>query len=350
MENNYIRKVMQQTPTRVWINNPVESEVLRGIEMNAIGATTNPTYVMKLHKRDDMRAVVEQEIDALLSQEKDDEKLVAELEKKMVGRIAKLLLPVYEQTNGQRGLVAIQGNPFHDNDVEYMVKEALDFFTVAPNIIVKIPGTCAGVEAFKRLTAMGKMLLITSCVSISQIRAFQTAYQEVHAADGQQPTFYVTTLAGPIDEFSKAYIAERGIDLSDEAVRCIGNQFSKLCYRYCQDEKLPGRLMGGGARSYSNFSEIVGGDLDSTLNYVFIEQLNELNLPIESRIDAFCTEEIFNELKEKLPYYGPSCDPEALRNEEFDSHPPFVAFRSSFVKAWTYLTEVVATRRAAQCG
>ena len=337
---------MEQTKTRVWVNNPIPSEVDKGIEMNVVGATTNPTYVMKLHKRDDMRKIVEAEIDALLPVEADDQRLVAELEKKMVGKIARQLLPVFEATQGSRGLVAIQGNPFHDQDVDYMVQEALDFFSISPNIIVKIPGTCAGVEAFKQLTAMNRPLIITSCVSLSQISAFQRAYQEVHAKDGLKPQLFITTLAGPIDEFSKAYIAERGIDISDEALAVIGNQFSKMCYHYCQQMKLPARLMGGGARSYSNFSEIVGGDMDSTLNYTFIEELNKINLPIEERVNSFCSESIYLELKNALPYYEACCEPGMLKNEEFDTHLPFIAFRNSFVKAWNYLTELVAERRA----
>lgn len=345
MEESYISRVMKATKTRVWVNNPVASEVEKGIEMSVVGATTNPTYVMKLHKREDMRPIVEAEIEDLLTLESDDQKLVAELEKRMVGKIAKQLLPVFEESGGERGIVAIQGNPFHDDDVEYMVKEALDFFTVSPNIIVKIPGTCAGVQAFKRLTAMNKRLIITSCVSVSQIAAFQRAYQEVHSKDGLNPQLFVTTLAGPMDEFSKAYMAEKGITVSDDALAVIGNHFSKLSYAYCQKMHFSGRLMGGGARSYSNFSEIVGGDLDSTLNYTFIEELNNLNLPIEDRVGKLAGKEVYEELKKALPYYEASCEPDALKDKEFDTHPPFVAFRNSFVKAWNYLAEVVVARR-----
>ena len=86
--------------------------------------------------------------------------------------------------------------------------------------------------------------------------------------------------------------------------------------------------------------------MDSTLNYTFIEELNKLNLPIEDRVGQFCSEAVYSELKKALPYYEASCEPGILKNEEFDTHPPFIAFRSSFVKAWNYLTELVAARRA----
>lgn len=343
---DYIKQVVQETPTRVWVNNPTLCEVEKGMALNCVGATTNPTFVMKMHKRADSVDIVNAEIDKLLDVCSDNEKLVAELEKAMVQKIALKLLPLFEKTNGERGIVAIQGNPHHDHDVEYMVEEALDFFTVAPNIIVKIPGTCAGIEAFSRLTAMNKRLIITSCVSNSQIDAFLSAYEHIHKKDGLQPTLYVTTLAGPLDEFSKKYISENGIHISEEAVNCIGNQFSKLSYKMWAENKRAGRLMGGGARSYSNFTEIVGGDMDSTLNYVFIEELNQLKLPVESRIDQYCDAKIYQEIVEKLPYYEASCRVGALKPEEFDTHPPFVFFRNSFTKAWDYLTNVVAERRS----
>ena len=54
METPYVVRVMQQTPTRLWINNPTLGELKRGKDWQVVGATTNPTYSMKMLKNAEM--------------------------------------------------------------------------------------------------------------------------------------------------------------------------------------------------------------------------------------------------------------------------------------------------------
>ena len=186
METPYVVRVMQQTPTRLWINNPTLGELKRGKDWQVVGATTNPTNAeMGESVRETLRQV------AVEYPDRPGTDMVLEVQKRLVGRLAEEMLPVYRATGGERGLVAIQGNPIRDQDAADMVREALELFEIAPNIIVKVPGNRTALEAFRQLTAMGKNLIVTSCVSLSQEAAYlhipSRCHQRLHQRLLQRP-------------------------------------------------------------------------------------------------------------------------------------------------------------------
>ena len=41
----YLERINEQTPTRMWVNNPTPSEAKKGLEAGTFGATSNPTYL-----------------------------------------------------------------------------------------------------------------------------------------------------------------------------------------------------------------------------------------------------------------------------------------------------------------
>lgn len=346
MSEAYVKRVNNQTNTKIWVNNPTIEEAANALEFDVVGGTTNPTYCKRLLTMPDTEKQMCEVIDQVIVKEKDDHVAAEKVQMAMVAKIAKVFLPVYEQTNGSRGLTAIQGNPYHDNDADYMIAEALRYFEISPNIIVKIPGTCAGLTALRHLTAMNKNHIITSCLSVSQEEAYFKVYKEVHDKDGKSPKLFVTTLAGIFDEFTKQYCLQHGIELSEAAAKEAGNNFSKRAYEMWTEGGYKGFLQGGGARNITHFTELMGGSVHSTLNYSFIKELNELDLPLTQRIDQFSDKAVVEELEAKLPYYKQAYQRGALSSEEFDSYPPFVFFHNGFITAWDILVNKIAQRRA----
>ncbi len=341
----YAKRVQMETPSRIHVNNPTPEEAGEALAFDVVAATTNPTYVNRLLGLDGEKDKVFAEMDAISKTEKDDQVVMEKLEMAMVSKIAKLFMPVFEETKGKRGLVFIQGNPFRDTDADYMIAEARRFAGIAPNIVVKLPSNCAALKAFRVLTAENRALCATSGLSISQEEAFFKAYNEIHKKDGKWPVLYVTTLAGILDEFIKKYVEEHKVALSEDALDKAGNLFSKLGYKMMREEGFKGLLQGGGARHVKHFTEMVGSPFESTLNYVFIKQLNEANPPIVARHEDFYTDAVRKELLEKLPFYRQAIERGAMRPEEFDTYPPFAYFRGTFTAAWGKVVDVIAKRR-----
>jgi transaldolase len=67
------------------------------------------------------------------------------------------LLPLYENTDGADGLVSFELPPGLEHDIDASVAEAHRLMRVIarPNLMIKVPGTEAGVEILRRLTADG---------------------------------------------------------------------------------------------------------------------------------------------------------------------------------------------------
>ncbi|MGD9740223.1 MAG: transaldolase [Bauldia sp.] len=95
-----------------------------------------------------------------------------------VGRAADLLLPVYEAAGGSDGFVSIEVAPRLAHDVDATVMEAhrLHAALARPNVMVKVPGTAAGVQALRRLIGDGVSVNVTLLFSPGRYEEILDAY------------------------------------------------------------------------------------------------------------------------------------------------------------------------------
>jgi transaldolase len=91
-----------------------------------------------------------------------------------------LFLPLYRETDGQRGFVSIEVDPSKAFDTEETVTEGLDLARELdrPNLMVKVPGTEPGLEAISRLLAEGVNVNVTLLFSVARYEAVVHAYLE----------------------------------------------------------------------------------------------------------------------------------------------------------------------------
>lgn len=89
-----------------------------------------------------------------------------------------LLDPVYERSGGQDGYVSLEVAPRWANDAFKTVEEAQRLAAAVNrrNLLVKVPGTPAGVQAFEALTALGVNVNVTLLFSLAQTQAIFDAY------------------------------------------------------------------------------------------------------------------------------------------------------------------------------
>jgi len=93
---------------------------------------------------------------------------------------AGVLRPVYDATGGGDGFACIEVLASYAYDIETTVKEANRLFTQTrrDNVMVKVPGTPEGVDAFRRLIAGGKKINVTLLFSPGQYERIANAYIE----------------------------------------------------------------------------------------------------------------------------------------------------------------------------
>lgn len=158
-----------------------------------------------------------------------------------IGDACDVLLPVYEATGGADGFVSLEVPPGIENDIDATVAEAqrLSALLGRPNLMVKVPGTQAGVQALEALIAAGinvnQTLLFDTGVYEQSAEAYVRGLEQRREAglpvDGPASvaSFFVSRLDTAIDPLLPEGSPLRGraaIANARDAYRRFGNIFS----------------------------------------------------------------------------------------------------------------------------
>src|SRR5665213_900712 len=119
------------------------------------GATSNPTIFAKAIAGSDRYDVQLQRL--ALAGERDTQELFFSLALDDVREAAHLLRPTYDRTDGRDGFISFECTPDLAGDTEATITQATDLWDRLgqPNVMIKVPGTTAGLPAIEYLTCQG---------------------------------------------------------------------------------------------------------------------------------------------------------------------------------------------------
>ena len=144
-----LHKMAATTDTDLWNDSCSATELTYAIENSAVGATANPSIVSEVlnHEMD----LWEPRIKKLIAErpKATEDEIAWKLTEEMSIKCARLLLPIFEREKGKKGRLSIQTNPQYYRNADLIVEQAVYFDSLAPNMIVKIPVTEAGVTAIE---------------------------------------------------------------------------------------------------------------------------------------------------------------------------------------------------------
>ncbi len=177
---NRLRQIEAQGQS-IWIDNLHrqlldDGELRDLIEQDGIsGVTSNPSIFEKgmghSDRYDDAIRDVAEDTD-------DPQEIFERLAYADVRDAADLLKPTFDSTQGADGYVSFELPASLAHDAEGSIeaaqkhREAID----RPNVMIKVPGTDAGVQAFEELTALGVNVNVTLLFSVSRYREVAEAY------------------------------------------------------------------------------------------------------------------------------------------------------------------------------
>jgi len=165
----------------VWIDNLnrqlLDDGTLRDlIEQDGIsGVTSNPTIFEKgmgnSDRYDDTFREVAAETD-------DPQKIFELLALRDVRDAADLLRPTFDETGGQDGYVSFELPAALAFDAQGSIEAALRLHKLIDreNVLIKVPGTAEGVEAFEELTARGVNVNVTLLFAVERYREIAEAF------------------------------------------------------------------------------------------------------------------------------------------------------------------------------
>ncbi|HMM46563.1 MAG TPA: transaldolase [Thiobacillaceae bacterium] len=165
----------------LWLDNLSRSLVCDGtlktlIEEDGIsGVTSNPSIFQKALATSPLYA---DDLARLKIEEPDPERRYEALVITDIQAACDLLLPVFERSGGEDGYASLEIAPRWAHDAARTVEEGqrLSRLVNRRNLMVKVPGTPAGIGAFETLTAQGINVNVTLLFSIAQTEAIFKAY------------------------------------------------------------------------------------------------------------------------------------------------------------------------------
>jgi transaldolase len=144
-------------------------------EFSVTGLTSNPTIFDHAIKNS---AAYDDAIREQSAKGRAGEELFFDLAIDDLTRAAKLLRPIYDQTNGVDGWVSLEVSPLLAHDAAATVTAAKDLHTQAdqPNLFIKIPGTREGLSAIEEAIFSGVPVNVTLLFSREQYIAAAEAF------------------------------------------------------------------------------------------------------------------------------------------------------------------------------
>lgn len=132
-------------------------------DFGVVGMTSNPTIFEKAIGNgtaydDSIREIVDQTPDQIFDQLSIDD----------IRHAADLLRPIFDRTGGGDGYISLEVSPLYANNTESTISEAKRLFKTVdrPNLMVKIPGTAAGLPAIEESLFAGVNINITLLFSV----------------------------------------------------------------------------------------------------------------------------------------------------------------------------------------
>ena len=150
-----------------------EFEALIG-DYAVTGATSNPTIFAKAITTSNL---YDDQLRRLLSAgQRDLPELFFSLA--LDDEAARLLRPEYNRTGGADGFISFECTPDLADDTEATIAQARDLWERLdqPNVMIKVPGTSAGVPAIEELTRQGVNINVTLLFSIERYEQVIDAY------------------------------------------------------------------------------------------------------------------------------------------------------------------------------
>ena len=342
-----LHEMTQTTPTVLWNDSADIDELRYAIENGAVGATCNPVIAVGILKKEmnQWRPRIQELVRELPGATEDviGWKLIEE----MSVRAAKLLEPVFAAQGGRNGRLSIQTDPRLFRDAGAIVEQAMKFSALAPNMIVKIPATRAGIAAIEEATHRGISINATVCFTLPQCIAVAEAVErglrrrESEGKDIASMGPVCTIMVGRLDDWMKVLLDKRPISVDPGVTEWAGVAVFKKTYGIFRQRGYRLRLLSAAFRNHMHWSQLIGADAVISPPSAWQKRFNASDIEVRPRIDDPVDPKVVEQLLTHFADFGRAYSEDGLSVEEFDSFAPTVRTLRQFIAACTDLDGLV---------
>jgi transaldolase len=315
----------QTTPTCLWNDSASLEELTYALEHGAVGATCNPVIVLGVLKKEMplWRPRIQSLIEEMPTATEDQIgwKLVEEIS----ATRAELLKPIFDAQHGRNGRLSIQTDPRLYRNTQAIVDQVVQFNQLAPNMIVKIPVTRAGIPAIEEAMYRGVSINATVCFTLPQCIAVAEAMErglkrrEREGKDIAAMGPVCTIMVGRLDDWLKVVTEKENITIDPGYLEWAGVAVFKKTYRIFRERGYRVRLLSAAFRNHMHWSEFIGGDVVISPPHAWQVRYNASDIAVVQRIDKPVDAEIVDELLRRYADFRRAYSEDGLSLDEFDT-------------------------------
>jgi len=223
-------------------------------------------------------------------------------------------------------------------DSEAILAQADRFARLAPNMIVKIPVTHAGIAAIEEATFRGTSINATvsfsmpQCIAVAE--AVERGLKRREAAGEPIDTMgpVCTIMVGRLDDWLKVVAEKNGTMIDPGSLEWGGVAVFKKTYKVFQERDYRIRLLSAAFRNHMHWSELIGGDVVISPPYQWQVRFNESDIEVVRRIDNPVDPQILSDLM-RFDDFRRAYSEDGISPEQFDSFPPTRRTLRQFITA-----------------
>lgn len=334
-----LHEMTQSTPTSLWNDSASIQELTYSIEHGATGATCNPVIVLGVLKKE--MPQWKDRIHALIAERPSatEDEIAWQLVREVSIKGAALLRPIFDAQSGRSGRLSIQTDPRLFRSTEAIVDQAVEFSRLAPNMIVKIPVTRAGIPAIEEATYRGVSINATVCFSLPQCVAVAEAVErglKRREREGKEITSMgpvCTIMVGRLDDWLRVLVEKENIAIDPGYLEWAGVAVFKKTYQLFRERGYRLRLLSAAFRNHMHWSELIGGEVVISPPYSWQVRFNASDIEVQNRIDHPVDPRMVDELSRKFADFRRAYTEGGLAIEDFDSFGPTRRTLRQFISA-----------------
>ena len=340
-------EMTQTTPTCLWNDSACIEELTYSIEHGAVGATCNPSIAVSVVKQE--MKIWKPRMQELIAQHAyaTEDEIAWMVIEEMSTKAARLLKPVFDREKGRNGRLSIQTDPHNYRNTKAMVEQALRFSNLAPNMIVKIAATRAGIAAMEEATYRGVSINATVSFTLPQAIAVAEAVErglkrrEAEGLDISTMGPVCTLMVGRLDDWLKVLHDKHNLSVDPGYLEWAGVAVFKKAYQIYRERGYRLRLLSAAFRNHMHWSEFIGGDVVISPPYAWQRRYNQSDVGVVSRINNPVDSKIVDTLLKQFADFSRAYSDNGLTLDEFDTFGSTRRTLRQFIAACAEMSSIV---------
>jgi transaldolase len=331
--NKYLQWLSGDTQSDWWHDSAIIDELEDAMANGAVGSTTNPLLIkLSLFAKPDVWRPMLKDIPATLTPTEKAE----EIARVITTHLAKKMLPIFEKTNGEKGLVCAQVNPTRAGDAAFMLEMARRLVKWSPNICIKLPVTAAGLEALEECVAEGMSVCATASFTVPQALAIAERHMLGLARakkNGVTPgKCFAVVMVGRLDDYLRDVAHDRKAEVKESDIIQSGTAVIKRAYTLFAERGYKAILMPAGLRGHYHLTALAGAAMSMSVAPKIAAMVREVPQPWVEHIQEPVAADVIDRLM-TIPEFVRAYEPDGMKPLDFITYGLVQRTLSQFVEA-----------------